>query len=63
LAGYALGWFVHEYRDRRLIHHSGGLSGQITYTGFFPESGHAFASSPTPRTALSQGCATPSWTI
>jgi len=43
MAGYALGWFVQEFRDRRLIHHSGGLSGQITYTGFFPESGHAFA--------------------
>jgi CubicO group peptidase (beta-lactamase class C family) len=43
MAGYALGWFVQEYRDRRLVHHSGGLSGQITYTGFFPESGHAFA--------------------
>jgi len=43
LAAYASGWFVHDYRGRRLIHHSGGLSGQITYTGFFPESGHAFA--------------------
>ena len=43
LAGYALGWFVQEYRDRRLIHHSGGLSGQITYTGFFPDHGSAFA--------------------
>jgi CubicO group peptidase (beta-lactamase class C family) len=43
MAGYALGWFVQEYRDRRLIHHAGGLSGQITYTGLFPESGHAFA--------------------
>jgi CubicO group peptidase (beta-lactamase class C family) len=43
LAGYALGWFVQDWRGRRLIHHSGGLSGQITYTGMFPESGHAFA--------------------
>jgi CubicO group peptidase (beta-lactamase class C family) len=43
MAGYALGWFVQEFRDRRLIHHAGGLSGQITYTGLFPESGHAFA--------------------
>ena len=43
LTGYAAGWFVQDYRGRRLLHHSGGLSGQITYTGFFPESGHAFA--------------------
>lgn len=43
LTGYALGWFVQDYRGRRLIHHSGGLSGQITYTGFFPEHGLAFA--------------------
>lgn len=43
LTGYAAGWFVQDYRGRRLMHHSGGLSGQITYTGFFPESGHAFA--------------------
>ncbi len=43
LTGYASGWFVQDYRGRRLLHHSGGLSGQITYTGFFPDSGHAFA--------------------
>jgi CubicO group peptidase (beta-lactamase class C family) len=43
LTGYGLGWFVQDYRGRRLLHHSGGLSGQVTYTGFFPESGHAFA--------------------
>lgn len=43
LIGYALGWFVEDYRGHRLIHHSGGLSGQVTFTGFFPESGHAFA--------------------
>jgi CubicO group peptidase (beta-lactamase class C family) len=43
MSGYALGWFLQEYRDRRMLHHSGGLSGQVTYTGFFPDSGHAFA--------------------
>lgn len=43
MTGYALGWIVQEYRDRRMIHHSGSLSGQLTYTGFFPDSGHAYA--------------------
>ncbi|MDB5719991.1 MAG: hypothetical protein JWP15_609 [Alphaproteobacteria bacterium] len=39
LQGYALGWFVQQYRDRRLINHSGGLSGQVTYTALLPEQG------------------------
>lgn len=39
MAGYALGWNVQEFRDRRLIHHSGGLSGQITHTALLPEQG------------------------
>jgi hypothetical protein len=39
LQGYALGWFVQQYRDRRLVHHSGGLSGQITQTALLPEQG------------------------
>jgi len=39
LAGYALGWFVQEFRGRRLVHHSGGLSGQITQTALLPEQG------------------------
>ena len=37
ITGYALGWFIQEYRSRRLIAHSGGLSGQVTHTAFFPE--------------------------
>lgn len=43
LAGYALGWFVQDYRGRRLIHHSGGLSGQVTYTALLPEQGIGIA--------------------
>jgi CubicO group peptidase (beta-lactamase class C family) len=39
LQGYALGWFVQQFRDRRLIAHSGGLSGQITQTALLPEQG------------------------
>ena len=43
IAGYALGWFVQDYRGRRLIHHSGGLSGQVTFTALFPEQGVGLA--------------------
>ena len=39
LQGYALGWFLQDFRGRRLIHHSGGLSGQITQTALLPEQG------------------------
>ncbi|MFS2108489.1 serine hydrolase [Sphingomonas sp. Sphisp140] len=39
LAAYALGWFVQDYRGLRLIQHSGGLSGQVTYTGLLPSRG------------------------
>lgn len=43
MQGYALGWFIQEYRDRRLLSHSGGLSGQITQTALLPEQGIAVA--------------------
>lgn len=43
LQGYALGWFVQSYRDRRLVWHSGGLSGQITHTALLPEQGIGLA--------------------
>lgn len=36
MSGYALGWFVQDYRGRRLISHSGGLSGQVTQTALIP---------------------------
>lgn len=39
MAGYALGWFVQDYRGRRLISHSGGLSGQVTQTAMIPSAG------------------------
>ncbi|MBV9930010.1 MAG: serine hydrolase [Alphaproteobacteria bacterium] len=43
LQGYALGWFVRDYRGRRLVWHSGGLSGQITHTALLPEQGIGLA--------------------
>lgn len=39
MQGYALGWFVQDYRGRRLISHSGGLSGQVTQTALIPGAG------------------------
>jgi len=39
LQTYALGWFVQDYRGLRMIQHSGGLSGQVTYTGLLPARG------------------------
>ena len=43
LAGYALGWFVQDYRGHRLVHHSGGLIGQVTQHALLPELGCAIA--------------------
>ena len=43
MQGYALGWVVQQYRDRRLVSHSGGLSGQVTYTCLLPEQGIGLA--------------------
>jgi CubicO group peptidase (beta-lactamase class C family) len=43
LQGYALGWFLRDYRGRRLVWHSGGLSGQITQTALLPEQGIGLA--------------------
>lgn len=39
LQTYALGWFVQDYRGLRMIQHSGGLSGQVTYSGLIPARG------------------------
>lgn len=43
IAGYALGWFVQQYRDQRLLSHAGGLSGQITQHALLPERGIGLA--------------------
>ncbi|MDF7777714.1 serine hydrolase [Sphingomonas sp. AOB5] len=39
LGTYALGWFVQDYRSRRMVSHSGGLSGQVTQTAMIPSKG------------------------
>lgn len=43
IAGYALGWQVQDFRGRRLVSHSGGLSGQVTQTALLPSAGIAVA--------------------
>ena len=42
ISGYALGWGVSQYRDRRMLAHAGGLAGQITRTTLLPDEGIGF---------------------
>lgn len=34
---YGLGWFMHQHRGHRLIHHGGGIDGFSAFTSFMPE--------------------------
>jgi CubicO group peptidase (beta-lactamase class C family) len=34
--GYGLGWFISDYRGKKLIYHSGGLDGMISQTAIMP---------------------------
>ena len=36
---YALGWQVFDYRGEKVVGHSGGMNGQITYTAMIPGRG------------------------
>lgn len=36
VTAYALGWFVENFRDRRLVWHSGGIDGFVTLTLMLP---------------------------
>jgi hypothetical protein len=36
MQAYGLGWFVHDHRGERLLWHTGGLAGFISYTGLLP---------------------------
>ncbi len=36
VSAYALGWYVENFRDRRLIWHSGGIDGFVTLTMMLP---------------------------
>ncbi|HJV42513.1 serine hydrolase [Caulobacter sp.] len=36
IQAYALGWYVQDHRGERLLWHTGGLAGFISYTGLLP---------------------------
>ena len=36
IQAYGLGWFVQDHRGERLLWHTGGLAGVISYTGLLP---------------------------
>jgi CubicO group peptidase (beta-lactamase class C family) len=36
LNGYGLGWFLNDYRGRKILSHTGGLDGMITQTAMMP---------------------------
>ena len=36
MQAYGLGWFIHDHRGEKLVWHTGGLAGFISYTGLLP---------------------------
>lgn len=40
--GVASGWFVNDYHGRKIINHSGGLDGMLSYTVLIPEENAGF---------------------
>lgn len=36
-SGVAMGWFVYDYQGRKIINHSGGLDGMLSFTVLVPE--------------------------
>jgi|GEM_PF-121709 len=40
--GVASGWFVYDYHGRKIINHSGGLDGMLSYTVLIPEENAGF---------------------
>ena len=41
-AGVGMGWFVYDYQGRKIINHSGGLNGMLSYTVLIPEENAGF---------------------
>jgi CubicO group peptidase (beta-lactamase class C family) len=39
LSAYGLGWFINDRYGKALIHHSGGVDGMLSKSGFMPELG------------------------
>ncbi len=40
--GYGMGWFLEDYRGRKIMNHSGGLDGMLSYTVLCPEDNFGF---------------------
>lgn len=40
--GVGMGWFVYDYQGRKIINHSGGLDGMLSYTVLIPEENVGF---------------------
>src|SRR6478672_5437145 len=40
--GYGMGWFVEDYQGRKIMNHSGGLDGMLSYTVLIPEENTGF---------------------
>ncbi|MDI1242176.1 MAG: serine hydrolase, partial [bacterium] len=40
--GVGMGWFVYDYLGRKIINHSGGLDGMLSYTVLIPEENAGF---------------------
>jgi CubicO group peptidase (beta-lactamase class C family) len=41
-SGYGMGWFVFDYQGRKVMNHSGGLDGMLSYTTLVPEDNLGF---------------------
>ncbi|MEJ7625073.1 MAG: serine hydrolase [Pyrinomonadaceae bacterium] len=41
-SGVASGWFVYDYHGKKIINHSGGLDGMLSYTVLIPEENAGF---------------------
>ncbi|HKX83647.1 MAG TPA: serine hydrolase domain-containing protein, partial [Pyrinomonadaceae bacterium] len=41
-SGVGMGWFVYDYQGRKIINHSGGLDGMLSYTVLIPEENAGF---------------------
>ncbi len=41
-SGVGMGWFVYDYYGRKIINHSGGLDGMLSYTVLIPEENAGF---------------------
>ena len=41
-SAYGMGWFLSDYHGRKILNHSGGLDGMLSYTVLIPEENAGF---------------------